>query len=84
MRRKHALSLSLLLFALLLSGCGDGGGGTLVSNDETYETTGEDAGDYELEDNRALSREEEDVVTMYLTVGRIRSRCSPGIEKPET
>ena len=70
MRRKHALSLSLLLFALLLSGCGAGGGGTLVSDDETYETTGEDAGDYELEDNRALYREEEDVVTMYLTVGR--------------
>lgn len=70
MRRKHALSLSLLLFALLLSGCGAGGRGTLVSDDETYETTGEDAGDYELEDNRALYREEEDVVTMYLTVGR--------------
>ena len=58
MRRKHALSLSLLLFALLLSGCGAGGGGTLVSDDETYETTGEDAGDYELEDNRALYRED--------------------------
>lgn len=61
----------LLIPAILLSGCAAGDSSLLVSSDETYETSGDDAGDYELKDNKALYEEDDDgVITMYLTVGR--------------
>lgn len=72
MRRKKLGMSCLLILSMLLSGCAvSETGGTLVSADETYETTGEDGADYELEDNKALYDNDDDgVITMYLTVGR--------------
>lgn len=71
MRRKSVLAAYLLIPAILLSGCEAGDSSLLVSSDETYETSGDDAGDYELKDNKALYDEDDDgVITMYLTVGR--------------
>ena len=75
MERKYVLAVCLLYVIFLLPGCAaaDGGenGGVLVSSSETYETSGDDAGDYKAEDNKALySGEDDSVITMYLTVGR--------------
>lgn len=73
MRKKTGQILSLLLLPALLAGCaaGSGDSGTLVSADETYETTGQSSSDYELTDNKSLYEEENnEVVTMYLTVGQ--------------
>lgn len=73
MKRKIAGALSFMLLAGSLSGCAvsSGDGGYLVSPDETYETTGDSSDDYQLEDNDALYEDEDDneVITMYLTVG---------------
>lgn len=74
MRRQGLLAICFLILAVLLTGCrinGDTDSGILVSADETYETSGEDAGDYVLKDQKALyDEEDEEVITMYLTVGR--------------
>ena len=74
MRRQGLLAICFLISAVLLTGCrinGDTDSGILVSADETYETSGEDAGDYVLKDQKALyDEEDEEVITMYLTVGR--------------
>lgn len=73
MRKNTGQILSLILLTLLLTGCaGESvGSTTLVSDDETYETTGQSSQDYELKDKKSLYKEENnDIVTMYLTVGQ--------------
>lgn len=73
MKKTRGQLLSLLLLSVFLSGCAGGSpeSGYLVSADETYETTGDDPENYELEDKKSLYEEENnEVVTMYLTVGQ--------------
>ncbi|MGI6007321.1 MAG: CotH kinase family protein [Ruminococcus sp.] len=62
--------LLLILQALFLFGCASSeeDDSFLIGADETYETENPDS--YEVKDNKALYEEGEDVVTMYLTVGR--------------
>jgi len=67
--------LLLTVLAMLFGGCrgrGEGVSNELVSPDETYGKTGSSAGDYHLEDKASLYKEQDDeeVVTMYLTVGK--------------
>lgn len=75
MRRvRKEIYLGACLLLLLLAGCGGFSGtdgGYLISADETYETTGEKPEDYVVEDRKTLYEgEDQEVVTMYLTVGQ--------------
>lgn len=74
MKRRTAEILTLILLTGILSGCAVSGGDDsfLISADETYETTGDSGDDYSFQDNKALYEDddENEVVTMYLTVGR--------------
>lgn len=72
LKKESCLGAGLLL--LLLAGCGSlsgTDGGYLISADETYETMGEEPKDYTVEDRKSLyAGEDQEVVTMYLTVGQ--------------
>lgn len=74
MKKRTAELLTLILLMGILSGCAVSGGDDsfLVSADETYETTGDSGDDYNYQDNKSLYEEddENEVITMYLTVGR--------------
>ncbi len=73
MKKKTGLVLGLgFVAAGWLTACAWPAGeeSDLISPDETYETTGENPEDYQVEDLAALYEEEDpQVVTMYLTIG---------------
>ena len=59
----------VILAAAVVTGC-SGGSTSLVSLDETYETTGNSSSDYTVEDKDSLYEDENnEIITMYLTVG---------------
>lgn len=73
MKKRSAWAvLPVTLGMLLLAGCSldSEGSQDLISPDETYETTGNSSGDYEIRDKASLYEDQSsEVVTMYLTVG---------------
>ncbi len=67
-KRKYAFFLGIIV--LCFAGCAPSQDQEkyLVSEDETYES--EDPQNYKVKDNKALYKDGEDVITMYLTVGK--------------
>ena len=72
MKKRTAYMWILMLLLIFLGGCSAPGkeDSYLISSDETYEKSEENDTEYFLEDKASLYEDEdEDVVTMYLTVG---------------